>query len=163
MHREDLKGWTNIDWTFISLCLLEVPVIEPLIPRYSRWPTYIYDSFLPQTVIHRSLHVSAAGVRKMWQKTHIVALDMKGCICHFVKWQIHPFISKGMTSSSSGSSGKLQFVIDNKLTAMKQHVSSARCYRFGSVTMVTCSCKVILSDLSQVHHAHFEITQLIVF
>ena len=20
---------------------------------------------------------------------------MKGCICHFVKWQIHPFISKG--------------------------------------------------------------------
>ena len=21
-------------------------------------------------------------------------LDMKGCICHFVKWQIHPFISK---------------------------------------------------------------------
>ena len=25
----------------------------------------------------------------------IVPLDMKGCICHFVKWQIHPFISKG--------------------------------------------------------------------
>ena len=21
--------------------------------------------------------------------------DMKGCICHFVKWQIHPLISKG--------------------------------------------------------------------
>ena len=25
---------------------------------------------------------------------HIVPLDMKGCICYFVKWQIHPFISK---------------------------------------------------------------------
>ena len=25
----------------------------------------------------------------------IVPLDMKGCICHFVKWQIHPSISKG--------------------------------------------------------------------
>ena len=24
-----------------------------------------------------------------------VTLDMKGCICHFVKWQIHPFLSKG--------------------------------------------------------------------
>ena len=24
-------------------------------------------------------------------------LDMKGCICHFAKWQIHPFISKGTT------------------------------------------------------------------
>ena len=23
-------------------------------------------------------------------------LDMKGCICHFVKWQIHPLQSKGM-------------------------------------------------------------------
>ena len=26
---------------------------------------------------------------------YIVTLDMKGCICHFTKWQIHPFISKG--------------------------------------------------------------------
>ena len=25
----------------------------------------------------------------------IVPLDMKGCICHFAKWQIHPFISEG--------------------------------------------------------------------
>ena len=27
--------------------------------------------------------------------TNIVPLDMKGCICHFVRWQIHPFISNG--------------------------------------------------------------------
>ena len=26
---------------------------------------------------------------------YIVPLGMKVCICHFVKWQIHPFISKG--------------------------------------------------------------------
>ena len=26
---------------------------------------------------------------------NIVPLDMKRCICHFTKWQIHPFISKG--------------------------------------------------------------------
>ena len=25
----------------------------------------------------------------------IVPLDIKGCICHFTKWQMHPFISKG--------------------------------------------------------------------
>ena len=24
-----------------------------------------------------------------------IALDKKGCICHFIKWQIHPLISKG--------------------------------------------------------------------
>ena len=28
-------------------------------------------------------------------KEHIVPLDMRGCICHLVKWQIHRFISKG--------------------------------------------------------------------
>ena len=27
---------------------------------------------------------------------HEVLLDMKGCICHLAKWQIHPFISKEM-------------------------------------------------------------------
>ena len=26
--------------------------------------------------------------------TQCVSWDMKGCICHFTKWQIHPFISK---------------------------------------------------------------------
>ena len=31
-------------------------------------------------------------------------LDMKGCICHFVKWQIHPFLSKETYSRTlSGS------------------------------------------------------------
>ena len=26
---------------------------------------------------------------------HVVSMDLKGCICHFVERQIHPFISKG--------------------------------------------------------------------
>ena len=30
--------------------------------------------------------------------------DMKGCICHFTKWQIHPFISKGTLSAMYDSS-----------------------------------------------------------
>ena len=30
---------------------------------------------------------------------HNVPLDMKGSICHFAKWQIHPFISKGTIRS----------------------------------------------------------------
>ena len=32
---------------------------------------------------------------------YFVPLDMKGCICHFTKWRIHPFISKGTTSSDN--------------------------------------------------------------
>ena len=31
---------------------------------------------------------------------HFVSFDMKGCICHFTKWQIHPFISTGTIYSS---------------------------------------------------------------
>ena len=38
--------------------------------------------------------------RYVWRQ-HFVPLDMKWCICHFVKWQIHPFISKGPTISPS--------------------------------------------------------------
>ena len=29
-------------------------------------------------------------------RTHCSPLDMKGCICHFTKWQTHRFISKGI-------------------------------------------------------------------
>ena len=28
---------------------------------------------------------------------YFVPLNMKGCICHFTKWQIHPFMSRGTT------------------------------------------------------------------
>ena len=31
--------------------------------------------------------------------SQIWTLDMKGCICRFTKWQIHPFISKGTISN----------------------------------------------------------------
>ena len=40
------------------------------------------DSFHNHRVHYFSLHMHTP-------------LDMKGCIGHFVKWQIHPFISKG--------------------------------------------------------------------
>ena len=34
-------------------------------------------------------------VRKVFKQLYIIPSDMKGCICHFTKWQINPFISKG--------------------------------------------------------------------
>ena len=37
---------------------------------------------------------------------HLVLVDMKRCICHFTKWQIHPFISDG-TIYVSGPSLKV--------------------------------------------------------
>ena len=41
---------------------------------------------------------------------HIVPLAMKGCICHSVKWQIHPFIFKGDDIS------KIEALYKNKLS-----------------------------------------------
>ena len=38
-------------------------------------------------------------VRHEISVNNIVPLDIKRCICHFVKWQIHPFISKVTTCS----------------------------------------------------------------
>ena len=41
--------------------------------------------------------VSHTDMDKRYSQVHFVSLDMKGCICYFVKWQIHPFISKATT------------------------------------------------------------------
>ena len=43
--------------------------------------------------------------------TNIVPLDMKGCICHFVRWQIHPFISNG--TNYSGLDNQTRFTACN--------------------------------------------------
>ena len=46
---------------------------------------------------HTVLHVTNIYPHETCDK--VTPLDMKGCICHFLKWQIHPFISKGSTLS----------------------------------------------------------------
>ena len=37
----------------------------------------------------------------MWAGKVFVPLEMKGCICHITKWQIHPFISKRTMCAAS--------------------------------------------------------------
>ena len=60
-------------------------------------PILLFDpSVLPRdqiTLVGCKYHKS--GFKLPLILTHIVPLDMEGCICHFVKWQMHPFISKG--------------------------------------------------------------------
>ena len=41
---------------------------------------------------------SYAGKQDMYR-----TLDIKGCICHFVKWQIHPLISNGAVCAKAGA------------------------------------------------------------
>ena len=56
----------------------------------------------------------------------ISILDMKGCICHLVKWQIHFFISKGTNWWSPPSCGE-GAQIRRKNNGMIQH-AVARSY-----------------------------------
>ena len=58
---------------------------------------------LSNTRVKFTCHVTCIGnggggggeeIRSLFFKL-FTALDMKGCICHLTKWQIHPFISKG--------------------------------------------------------------------
>ena len=39
------------------------------------------------------IHVCKVLLADTVHSLYIVPLGIKGCICHFVKWQIHPFIS----------------------------------------------------------------------
>ena len=42
---------------------------------------------------------------------YVVPFDMKGCICHLTKWQIHPFISKRKKSNHSICEMSILFII----------------------------------------------------
>ena len=65
------------------------------------WSWKVIDSYsdLIHNKVHHYHHPSACQTDSAisFLYKYIVPLDMKGCICHFIKWQIHPFISKGTT------------------------------------------------------------------
>ena len=46
----------------------------------------------PSLASHNSTHKYLEYI--IMRREHGLPLDMKGCIFHFTKWQIHPFISK---------------------------------------------------------------------
>ena len=50
--------------------------------------------YLDRRITHGYCSMLSLAMR-YFCKNHTVPLDMKGCICHLTKWQIHPFISKG--------------------------------------------------------------------
>ena len=90
--------WVSNLITFFgrATCLSQSGVfggLRTLICYFPRWQWVLYQktSGLHNYVVfttHASTTLYPPG-------THIVPLEMKGCICHFAKWQIHPLISKG--------------------------------------------------------------------
>ena len=64
-----------------------------------------------------------------WRNT-AVTLDMKGCICHFTKWQIHPLISKGTIMYIS----RVSSINSNVFNAIQIHWNDCPC---GKVSVIT--------------------------
>ena len=64
-----------------------------------------------------------------WRNT-AVTLDMKGCICHFTKWQIHPLISKGTIMHIS----RVSSINSNVFNAIQIHWNDCPC---GKVSVIT--------------------------
>ena len=57
--------------------------------------------------------------------SHYVPLDMKGCICHMVEWQIHSFISK---ATNLGDKKKILWGVSWKINIWAHYVKSkTRC------------------------------------
>ena len=52
-----------------------------------------HNGFQSVLLMTKSLLLGMKCVSK-YQYLQVDPLDMKGCICHFVKWKLHPFISK---------------------------------------------------------------------
>ena len=76
-----------------------------------------------------------------WNCIYIVPLDMKGCICHFVKWQIHPFISKGTIWFLEGFR-----LIEITLNLMKYFVVDAQLIQFFEILI--CLFFIIMNIFS---------------
>ena len=49
----------------------------------------------------------------------LVALNIKGCICHLAKWQIHPFIAKATICVLAGSAGQREAYKDGEMNQMR--------------------------------------------
>ena len=75
-------SWEMIHWGITYHCLFYA----------SRRPTVLGNKVFEGYFVYSELEKVSHPIKQLG---HIVPLDMKGCICHFAKWQIDPFISKG--------------------------------------------------------------------
>ena len=64
---------------------------EALLAQFS---LYVHKGGLKPDSFHFIYQVDASHNTQLTTHAHLVSLEMKGCICHFAKWQIHPLISK---------------------------------------------------------------------
>ena len=88
-----VTGYNQTEWA-IRATIQQTRDIEPLL--WQCWST-VYDA--GPTLTQQWFNVSCllGTPPTMLSSSLIVPLDMKGCICHLEKWQIHPFISHWTT------------------------------------------------------------------
>ena len=63
---------------------------------------------------------------KKSSQSYFVTLDMRGCICHFTKWKIHPFISKVTICHSNICTcigPYIMYIYNNMVSFLNSHVT----------------------------------------
>ena len=58
-------------------------------------PFYSLKKYNTQFLQDNSYHRRQTSIKSVYTSVYIVPLNMKRCICHLVKKQMHPFIFKG--------------------------------------------------------------------
>ena len=98
--------YSSADWW------VSAPVWKDLFT--SEWRKTLDQDFLTTVIKHTAgqytIFLADCDSSLSRYNHQIVPLDMKGCISHFLKWQIHPFISKG-TKCSHLTQGYKWFVL----------------------------------------------------
>ena len=85
--------------TIFSICRLAAILNNArsrVMPRWSNvYPGHFHRGLVPlhETIEKFWVHQNVYGCMEQRQ-VYIVPLDIKCCICHFVNWQIHAFLSK---------------------------------------------------------------------
>ena len=111
---EEREELTKIYWPQLqSLCASQGIQFVPVDMRWGI-TTELSDSAQTINICLRELDRSDVFVGFFGQVKHliflerqyVVPLDMKGCICQFSQWQIHPFISKGTMYAQQRKYGK---------------------------------------------------------
>ena len=77
-HHSTVKSLVSATWP--------CAITQSIVRNSEKSAVWVFKIFFC-SLLHASPTLAEADV-------YIVALDMKGCICHFTKWQIHPFIAK---------------------------------------------------------------------
>ena len=112
--------------------LKKMHAVAHRLPKFSNQPKYGWYYQINLCDIYIVCHIIITDTKIVTNYNHnrIVPLDTKGCISHFTKWQIHPFVTEGTTYEPSTCIRTWEF----KLCIQVRHLGPAavkfQCWKY---------------------------------